>query len=200
AIVQTSEAVKLDPRNAQAYIIRADARLTRLRPDGPGRARGTARPGKEALDEIILDYTEAIRLSPNLAEAHAKRGAASLEKGDIESAIINATKAIELDPRWVEAYCVRGKARLDKGEASAAAADFTTAMGLSPKIFQGTTEKRTHAAEAFYSRARLRASGGDQERAAADCRIALQLAPPRWNRRQETEALLQRATQGQEKR
>ncbi len=200
AVAKAGQAVQLDPENAPAYIIRADARLAQLKPDGPGRPRGMARPGKEALDEIIRDYSEAVRIDRRLAEAYAKRGAARLEKGDTEGAVLDASEALRLDPRWVEAYYVRGRARSRGRDAGASAVDFAAAIELSPSFFKGDAERKNQAAEAFYHRARLRSSAGDLEGTASDCRIALDHAPQRWSRRPETEALLQRATQGKQER
>jgi len=188
AIAKAGEAIRLDPRNGPAYVVRADARLAQARPE-QGRPRGSARPNKEALEEALRDYGEAIRVGPPDAETHAKRGAARLEKGDSGGAIEDATAALRIDAKCADALYVRGRARLEAGDPAGAAAEFAAVLEASPKYFQ-SPDRRQHAAEAFYQRARLRASAGEAEGALADCRTALQLSPARWSRRAEAEALL----------
>ena len=52
----------------------------------------------------VEDYTKAIELNPNDAQAHNNRGAAYGEKDDFGRAIEDYTKAIELKPDFAEAY------------------------------------------------------------------------------------------------
>ena len=70
AIVEFDEAVRLDPKYAQAYI-----------------DRGLAYSRKGDPDHAIADYDEAIRLDPKLPMAYAGRGFAYGKKGDLVRAI-----------------------------------------------------------------------------------------------------------------
>jgi Flp pilus assembly protein TadD len=65
AIGSFSEAIRLDPKRADACF---------------GRALG--RENKGEFDEAIADYDEAIRLDPKAAEAHYGRGLAHEKKGE----------------------------------------------------------------------------------------------------------------------
>src|SRR5262249_7737007 len=57
AIANFSEAIRLDPKYAEAYYV-----------------RGVAYGNKGDLDRAIADYSEAIRLDPKLAAAYNNRG------------------------------------------------------------------------------------------------------------------------------
>ena len=69
---------------------------------------GIAYNEKGDLDNAIKDFTTAIHLKPDYANAYNGRGAAYAKKGKFNSAIVNFTKAIELDPDYAEAYYNRG--------------------------------------------------------------------------------------------
>ena len=49
-------------------------------------------------DKAIDDYTEAIKLNPNLAETYYNRGISFYYTGDYQLALKDYDKAIELDP------------------------------------------------------------------------------------------------------
>ena len=61
--------------------------------------RGDAYFEKEEYDKAIAEFSRAIELDPNYAEAYYKRGVAYLRKDKYDEAIADLTKAIELDPR-----------------------------------------------------------------------------------------------------
>jgi Flp pilus assembly protein TadD len=82
------------------------------------------------LDKVIADETEAIRLKPGYAEAHAVRGAARGTNGELDEAIADETEAIRLDPNYGEAYFDRGLAFSKKGEGTKAELDFERAKEL----------------------------------------------------------------------
>ncbi len=70
AIASYTEAVRLNPKLADAYL-----------------NRGAAYDAKGELDEAIADFTQALRLNPKDAEAHNNRGVAYKSKGDLDKAI-----------------------------------------------------------------------------------------------------------------
>ena len=64
-IAKYTEAIRLDPNNADAYTV-----------------RGVAYIQKKDYDRAIADCTEALRLNPNIADEYRKRGFAYYDKGD----------------------------------------------------------------------------------------------------------------------
>src|SRR5436305_12063857 len=94
-----SETVKLDPRQANNYL---------------GRAQ-TAHALKK-YPEAVADCTEALRLAkPEQAgQALQARGAAHKEAGDLDAAVADFTEAMKRDPKDTFALVSRGHAWLGK--------------------------------------------------------------------------------------
>ena len=59
----------------------------------------------------LQDYTEAIRLEPDNADAFLNRGIARADKGDVDGALQDYTEAIRLKPDDAEANRRRRPAR-----------------------------------------------------------------------------------------
>jgi tetratricopeptide (TPR) repeat protein len=78
AIVDYTEAIRLNPHYAIAYNNRGVARY---------------RNAKGDLDGAIADYTEALRLNPRLAHTYQNRGNAYLNKRDLVAASLDWDKA-----------------------------------------------------------------------------------------------------------
>lgn len=95
AIQNYDEAIRLDPRSADAFA-----------------GRGSAYLLKGDYDSAILDYNEAIRLNPKSASAFNGRGAAYFAKGDYDRALQDYNEAIRLDSRTPRALLNRGLANL----------------------------------------------------------------------------------------
>ena len=98
AIADYTEAIRLDPKDAEAYC-----------------NRGLAYGNKGDYDKAIADYTEAIRLNPKYAEAYYNRGMTYASKGEYDKAIADYTEAIRLDPKYAEAYYSRGVGLREQG-------------------------------------------------------------------------------------
>lgn len=77
--------------------------------------RGEALCGARQHDRAIADYTTAIQLKPDYAEAYNDRGFAYYLKGNGERAIADFTRAIELRPNYPKAYNSRGVAYMSHG-------------------------------------------------------------------------------------
>lgn len=94
-------------------------------PCTPGRATVTHRPSelvsaqdyfaqgdydyeRGACDAAIEDYTRALELSPNLAEAYNNRAYTYMVQEDYSAALSDLNKAIELRPDYVNALMNRG--------------------------------------------------------------------------------------------
>jgi tetratricopeptide (TPR) repeat protein len=121
AIATATEAIRLNPNYANAFI-----------------SRGIAYSRKADTDRAITDYNEAIRLDPKNAIAFYNRGVAYDRKGDYDRAIADYNETIQLDPKNSQAInflvthlCRRGKATLKINETSGNA-DIAKARELRP--------------------------------------------------------------------
>lgn len=95
--------------------------------------RGESFSDAHQYDRAIADYTMAIQLKPDYAEAYNDRGFAYYLKGDAERAIADYTRAIELRPNYPRAYNNRGVTYMARGYGSAKAVpDFDRAIALQP--------------------------------------------------------------------
>jgi tetratricopeptide (TPR) repeat protein len=159
AIADYSEAIRLDPKYADAYY-----------------GRGLTYRNKGDLEVAIADYSEAIRLDPKLASAYNNRGNAYRDKGDPDRAIADFNEAIRLAPEFEAVYpdtivrrlahFNRGNAYAAKGDLDRATADFSEVIRLDP-----------NSADAYYRRAAAYAAKGDVARAVADLSEVVRLAP-----------------------
>ena len=80
----------------------------------------------------IEDYTKAIELKPDFAEAYINRGISRRNLSDYKGAIEDYTKAIELRPDFAEAYKNRGYSRLKLSDYKGAIEDYTKAIEFKP--------------------------------------------------------------------
>ena len=149
AIAAFSEAIRLDPKNVNAF-----------------GNRGIAYAKKGDNDRAIADYNDVVRLSPNYANAFLNRGIAYGKKGDNDRAIADFTEAIRLDPKNANAFFDRGIAYGKKGDNDRAIADYTEAIRLDPKN-----------ANVFFDRGSAYGKKGDNDRAIADYNEAIRLNP-----------------------
>jgi tetratricopeptide (TPR) repeat protein len=87
AIEHFGEALRLDPRNAEAF-----------------NQRAVAWKYKGAFDNMIRDCTAAIRIDPKFAAAYHNRGRAWRGKKEYDKAIDDFTQATRVDPSYGGAY------------------------------------------------------------------------------------------------
>ena len=85
------------------------------------------------LDDQVpkANYSQAIELKPDDAEAYYNRGNTKSELGNLRSAIADYDRAIELKPDNAKAYNNRGFAKSDLGDHSGAIADYDRTLELS---------------------------------------------------------------------
>ena len=149
AIEHYSEAIKLNPRFADAYCNRGTilsnkglharaiedyTKAIELDPeDGDFYLnRGNAQANKGAYDLAIEDYNKSLELNPDDVYVHLNRGVAKVGIGAFELAIEDYNKALELRPNFSEAYFNRGTANFKQGKYDLAVQDYTKTIELTP--------------------------------------------------------------------
>ncbi|GAB5406340.1 MAG: hypothetical protein Aurels2KO_45710 [Aureliella sp.] len=80
------------------------------------------------LDDALSDYTRALRIAPENAEAMASRGWVFYSKGDNQTALLEFNDAIEADKMMLYAYHGRATIRSEQGDYDAAIHDLTYAI------------------------------------------------------------------------
>jgi len=134
-----SEAVRLDPQNADAlglrgFLFRAkddyDAALSdfneaiRLQPDNPifHRNRSSVFEKKNQIDKAIEDYSAAMKTDAAHYD-YAKRGSLYFKNNDFENALKDYTEAIRLKPDYENHYTMRAEIYRKLGKTTEADAD-----------------------------------------------------------------------------
>ena len=110
-----TKAVKLDPKNANAYVYRGDAYCQ----------QGDSEHG-------IADYNQAILLNPKLAVAYNNRGVAWTARGEMDRAMWDFNDALQRDASLAGAYYNRAQALAKAGKFDQAIPDFTRFIELKP--------------------------------------------------------------------
>lgn len=87
-----------------------------------------------ALQEVISDYDEALRLNPRLVYAWFNKGNIYYSVGDYTSALQCYAEALGIDPEFGQAYFNRGLAYLQAGNKTQAFSDLSKAgeLGVLP--------------------------------------------------------------------
>ncbi|MEG3972805.1 tetratricopeptide repeat protein [Microcoleus sp. T2B6] len=116
AIAAYTRSIELQP-NSYAYFI-----------------RGLLYDYKKEKDKkrALSDYTEAIKLDPDLVEAYNRRGVIRSELGDTQGALEDYEKAIKLKPDYAEVYVWRGAVHFKLKNKKEALADYEKAIKLKP--------------------------------------------------------------------
>ncbi|MDP7636362.1 MAG: tetratricopeptide repeat protein, partial [Phycisphaerae bacterium] len=92
------------------------------------------------LDQAISDFTKAIELKDEYAEAHFNRGSTYRMKGDFDTAIGDLTRAIELNPKLAMAYSERALVYFNKRNFDRARGDVRAAQALGYEVPHGFLE------------------------------------------------------------
>ncbi|MEL8056632.1 MAG: tetratricopeptide repeat protein [Pseudomonadota bacterium] len=96
--------------------------------------RGVLRMRAGRYDQALGDYSEAIRLRPELGEAYLNQGAAYIYKDEFGTALQSLNKAIELETNdMFAAYYNRGIAKENTGDVEGAYYDFKKSLELKPE-------------------------------------------------------------------
>ena len=116
--------------------------------------------------DCISANDEAIRLKPDLAEAHSNRGNAKTALGRHDDAIADYDEAIRLNPDFAEAYSNRGNAKTALERYDDAITDCDEAIRLNPDF-----------AEAYSNRGNAKTALERYDDAIADYNEAIRLKP-----------------------
>jgi tetratricopeptide (TPR) repeat protein len=133
-------AIRLNPKNAGAYVNRAQSLLEK---------------GKHA--EAQSDFNEALRLNPSQWEAYFDRGCDFRNHNQLDEALVDFTIAIELNPSFASTYANRGEVYVLKGETERALEDYDKALAID-----------SHLAGVHLARARIHARTQNYAEAACD--------------------------------
>jgi tetratricopeptide (TPR) repeat protein len=120
ALADMSEAIKLDPNNAEYYNERASS----------------FRMGGQ-LDLALADLNEVIRLQPKDDGSYMNRAQVYDMKGDYARAIADCDTAIRINPKVAYWYVVRGEYHEKKGNRELAIADFRKSLVVDPSRPEG---------------------------------------------------------------
>jgi tetratricopeptide (TPR) repeat protein len=155
ALSNFNAAIRLDPKNANAYC-----------------GRGVSKWQLQDFQGAIADYDKAIALNPACGGYYCNRGQAEFSLNRIKQSLADYNAAIELDPASSQAYYNRGllKATCLKNY-TGAVRDFTKAIDF---------HSDPHAADIFYWRGNARLQLGDYRGAVDDYTEAVKLGPAAW--------------------
>jgi tetratricopeptide (TPR) repeat protein len=127
---------------------------------------GDSLQSKGDFDGAISNYTKAIQLNQDAAEAYNNRGNAERAKGDLDSAIADYSQALTLQTNYANAYLNRGNVKSQKGDLDGAITDYGKAIEFKPDV-----------AIAYCSRGNTKFIKGDLNGAIADYNKAVELKP-----------------------
>ncbi len=126
--------------------------------------RGLEAYHAHADDVAIAEFSEAIRLMPDSADAYSDRGLAYSRKGDYDKAIADYSQVIRLKPDSVNAHIDRGHAYDHQGNYDKAITDYSEVIRLD-----------SNEATAYIDRANAYNRKGDYDKAIADYSEAMRL-------------------------
>jgi tetratricopeptide (TPR) repeat protein len=115
AVGQATNVIKLDGKQAAAYLVRAEA-LRRLKHP----------------DRALADLAVAIRLDPQQSAPYVMRAEILKRRNHFDHAIADATSALTLDPRNAAAFSVRAECRAAIGDPEGAAEDVQEMLLIDP--------------------------------------------------------------------
>jgi tetratricopeptide (TPR) repeat protein len=117
-------------------------------------------------DQAILNFSRAVDLQGDFADAYRMRGRAYVAQSDRDMAIRDFSRVAELQPRDASVLVERGLVHMDQKDYATAVADADRAVAIDPK-----------SARAYNLRATARRAAGDPRRAIEDFTRAVEREP-----------------------
>jgi len=125
-------------------------------------ARGDGYLAIREYDRAIIEYTRAIELKPDFADAYNNRAYAAYSKYDgTGDPLGDLTRALALRPDFAHAYNTRGCVYMATGDPDKAIADFNRAVQLQPDYPRAYRNR----ANAYLRKGRISLAMADFERA-----------------------------------
>jgi tetratricopeptide (TPR) repeat protein len=127
---------------------------------------GTEADNQGNYPEALANWTRAIYLKPNYAEAYNERAGTLIDIGNYQAALKDCTQAIKLNPRYARAYFRCGVSYKNLGNTSAAMKNLSESIRFNPKF-----------GYAYLRRGELEISQEHYTAAVADLTQAIQSSP-----------------------
>ncbi len=161
-----NRAIETDPSVADAYRLRADARMSAI---GWSFLEGRSKNNRDKVLAAQDDLNEAIRLNPNLSEAFAIRAYLRFVLKDESGATADIKEALRINPNNTTSYILRANLLTEKGKWRNAITEANRALELDPNS--------AFTAFAYNARGIGLAGTGDLSGGLQDLTQAIQLAP-----------------------
>ena len=121
--------------------------------------------GSGDFENAAAEFTQAIAIVPEYADAYLGRGKARRLSGQSQAALEDFSAAIARDATLDAAYTARGTLLLERGDITEALTDFNRSIGLRPT------------ADAYYQRGVAYQRLGQPQNAVNSYRLAIELDP-----------------------
>jgi len=150
AVPHFQEALRIDPQleGARVNLEKALSKVQKPRGEGvsipgsqadPASAAGQMHAGlsfvsRGRMEEAIPHFREALRINPNLAEAHVSLGLALAHRQKLDEAVVHFRKAAKLKPGVAETHNSLGVALAQQGNLDEAIPQFQEALRINPRF------------------------------------------------------------------
>ncbi|KAI9133846.1 serine protease [Acaryochloris sp. CCMEE 5410] len=166
ALSALNQAIETDPKAADAYRLRADARMASI---GWSFMEGRSSKNRDLVLAAQQDINEAIRLNPNLSDAYTIRAYLKFVLQDGAGVTADINQALRLDPQNAMPYILRANLLADQRQWQMAIEDANQALKLDANS--------PYAAFAYNARGLARASIRDILGGLQDLTKAINLSP-----------------------
>jgi tetratricopeptide (TPR) repeat protein len=122
---------------------------------------GTRLFGAGDFQGALAQFSDAIKISPEYADAYVGRGKAEVALGQTEIGLADFGKAMAINPTLEQPYTQRGLLWRSRGDLAKALADFSRSIAIQPR------------ADAYYQRGLTHQMLGDAQRAVSDYNLAI---------------------------
>jgi tetratricopeptide (TPR) repeat protein len=117
ALIDAQEALRLDPKDEEAY-----------------NSRGLAKRAKGELGGAIEDFNKAIDIKEDYSRPYNNRGVVYFSQGSLEQALGDFDKAINMDTAYADAYSNRGSVKHRLNRPQEALTDLDVALRINPSF------------------------------------------------------------------